>query len=168
MTLFLCGFFFIAHLSGKHNALFTSGLNSMFDGVALTLSEIKFFRPVQYVTINKFRTLSSLITAKAVWPFPSILPHSWCQPGLKPQVRPEKHNWTKKQSPAAKRVHFVLHIRFHKVFVKFHTECKSPAYILEDLLEMNPLRGLQTSSSLAQPLSASYFGVLVLLPVVAN
>lgn len=66
MTLFLCGFFFIAHLSGKHNALFTSGLSSMFDGVALTLSEIKFFRSVQYITINKFGTLSSLITAKAV------------------------------------------------------------------------------------------------------
>lgn len=39
-------FFFLAHLSGKHNALFTSGLSSMFDGVALTLSEIKFIRPV--------------------------------------------------------------------------------------------------------------------------
>lgn len=31
--------FFIAHLSGKHNTLFTSGLCVAFDGVAVTVTK---------------------------------------------------------------------------------------------------------------------------------
>lgn len=49
--------------------------------------------------------------------------------------------------------------RFHNAFAKFHTPKKSPAFIPEDLLAMNPPQGLQTSSSLAQPVDTSYFGV---------
>lgn len=53
-----------------------------------------------------------------------------------------KHGRTKKPNPVAISVQLIQRITFHNVFAKFHTPQKSPAFIPEDLLAMNPLRGL--------------------------
>lgn len=53
MTLFLCVFFFfIAHLSGKHNTLFTPGSGAAFDGAAPTLAQSKSIQTLEYVTVG--------------------------------------------------------------------------------------------------------------------
>lgn len=45
-------FFFIAHLSGKHNTLFTPGPGAAFDGVAPTLAQSKSIQTLTYVTVG--------------------------------------------------------------------------------------------------------------------
>lgn len=51
MALFLC-VFFIAHLSGKRNTLFTPGPGAAFDGVAPTLAQSKSIQTLEYLTIS--------------------------------------------------------------------------------------------------------------------
>lgn len=67
------------------------------------------------------------------WPFHSVLPHGGCQANIQLSGHAQdnvatKHGRTKAPNPVAISVHLIQRIRFHNVFVKFHTLPEKPGF----------------------------------------